>query len=96
MDHIKDIFYALSSCFCGNGKLIDQIRRMEVECKAAPEVVTDEIRIADVRSSLELSDATLKLNGRSFKILKLLGEGGFSYVRFTLSLPHQFVARHWS
>jgi serine/threonine kinase 16 len=25
-------------------------------------------------------DATLKLNGRSFKILKLLGEGGFSYV----------------
>ncbi|KAK4700648.1 hypothetical protein P7C70_g5595, partial [Phenoliferia sp. Uapishka_3] len=24
--------------------------------------------------------ATLKLNGRSFKILKLLGEGGFSYV----------------
>ncbi|GAA5946127.1 hypothetical protein JCM3765_000126 [Sporobolomyces pararoseus] len=26
------------------------------------------------------TDATLKLNGRSFKILKLLGEGGFSYV----------------
>ncbi|KAL8277388.1 hypothetical protein RQP46_010228 [Phenoliferia psychrophenolica] len=26
------------------------------------------------------ADATLKLNGRSFKILKLLGEGGFSYV----------------
>ncbi|SDA03018.1 BZ3500_MvSof-1268-A1-R1_Chr11-1g03263 [Microbotryum saponariae] len=25
-------------------------------------------------------DATLKLNGRSFKIIKLLGEGGFSYV----------------
>ncbi|GAA5876507.1 hypothetical protein JCM1840_005562 [Sporobolomyces johnsonii] len=25
-------------------------------------------------------DATLKLNGRSFKIVKLLGEGGFSYV----------------
>ncbi|GAA5968518.1 hypothetical protein JCM8115_004203 [Rhodotorula mucilaginosa] len=26
------------------------------------------------------TDATLKLNGRSFKILQLLGEGGFSYV----------------
>ncbi|KAK4049253.1 Serine/threonine-protein kinase env7 [Microbotryomycetes sp. JL221] len=26
------------------------------------------------------TDATLKLNGRSFKIVKLLGEGGFSYV----------------
>lgn len=26
------------------------------------------------------ADATLKLNGRSFKIVKLLGEGGFSYV----------------
>ncbi|GAA5933799.1 uncharacterized protein JCM15063_000469 [Sporobolomyces koalae] len=26
------------------------------------------------------TDTTLKLNGRSFKILKLLGEGGFSYV----------------
>ncbi|KAM0748389.1 Pkinase-domain-containing protein [Meredithblackwellia eburnea MCA 4105] len=26
------------------------------------------------------ADATLKLNGRSYKILKLLGEGGFSYV----------------
>ncbi|EGG07965.1 uncharacterized protein MELLADRAFT_47963 [Melampsora larici-populina 98AG31] len=25
-------------------------------------------------------DATLKLNGRTFKIIKLLGEGGFSYV----------------
>ncbi|KDE05248.1 NAK protein kinase [Microbotryum lychnidis-dioicae p1A1 Lamole] len=25
-------------------------------------------------------DATLKLNGRSFKIIKVLGEGGFSYV----------------
>ncbi|GAA6022087.1 hypothetical protein JCM10207_001043 [Rhodosporidiobolus poonsookiae] len=25
-------------------------------------------------------DATLKLNGRQFKVLKLLGEGGFSYV----------------
>ncbi|KPV73804.1 uncharacterized protein RHOBADRAFT_66670 [Rhodotorula graminis WP1] len=26
------------------------------------------------------TDATLKLNGRSFKVLRLLGEGGFSYV----------------
>ncbi|ORY77653.1 kinase-like domain-containing protein [Leucosporidium creatinivorum] len=26
------------------------------------------------------TDATLKLNGRAFKIIKLLGEGGFSYV----------------
>ncbi|GAA5945916.1 hypothetical protein JCM10213_006179 [Rhodosporidiobolus nylandii] len=26
------------------------------------------------------TDATLKLNGRSFEVLKLLGEGGFSYV----------------
>ena len=37
-----------------------------------------------------LLDATLKLNGRSFKILQLLGEGGFSYVRpsSSSSLPH--------
>lgn len=32
-------------------------------------------------------DTTLKLNGRSFKILKLLGEGGFSYVSWPLK-PH--------
>lgn len=30
--------------------------------------------------TLPPADATLKLNGRSFKIIKLLGEGGFSYV----------------
>ncbi|KAI5476405.1 serine/threonine-protein kinase [Pseudohyphozyma bogoriensis] len=43
VDHVKDAFYALSSCFCA-------------------------------------TDSTLKLNGRSFKIISLLGEGGFSYV----------------
>lgn len=26
------------------------------------------------------SESTLRLNGRAFKIVKLLGEGGFSYV----------------
>ncbi|KAH9819725.1 kinase-like domain-containing protein [Melampsora americana] len=31
-------------------------------------------------------DATLKLNGRTFKIIKLLGEGGFSYVYLTEDL----------
>lgn len=30
--------------------------------------------------SLCKPDANIKLNGRTFKILKLLGEGGFAYV----------------
>lgn len=30
------------------------------------------------------ADALVKLNGRNFKILQLLGEGGFSYVRDSL------------
>jgi hypothetical protein len=33
------------------------------------------------------TDATLKLNGRSFKVLRLLGEGGFSYVRLHSASP---------
>ncbi|KAK4046605.1 Serine/threonine-protein kinase env7 [Microbotryomycetes sp. JL201] len=41
------------------------------------------------------ADATLKLNGRSFKIVKLLGEGGFSYVYLAqdLSSGRQFALK---
>lgn len=36
--------------------------------------------ISTLKSCFCQPDATLKLNGRTFKIIKLLGEGGFSYV----------------
>jgi serine/threonine kinase 16 len=33
-----------------------------------------------IYSCTDISDATLKINGRSYRIEKLLGEGGFSFV----------------
>lgn len=34
------------------------------------------------------SDATLKINGRSYRIVKLLGEGGFSFVYLIEDTSH--------
>jgi len=64
----QDIFYALIGSCCKTGK--------------SPFTFKDVNPIRSSSSFIIISnlDATLKLNGRSFKILKLLGEGGFSYV----------------
>lgn len=53
-----------------------QVSSEQLSARSNGDTLTERL----VRSFGLRSDATLKLNGRSFKIIKLLGEGGFSYV----------------
>ncbi|PRQ75713.1 Protein kinase-like domain-containing protein [Rhodotorula toruloides] len=64
LDSAKDAFYALTGSCCKTGE--SPLRSPSPSSSPNPH--------------RGLSDATLKLNGRSFTIVKLLGEGGFSYV----------------
>lgn len=82
LEQAKDAFYALTGSCCKTGQSVSPAGYACAVPLAHSLTRRPPDRLfARRRPYATAADATLKLNGRSFKILQLLGEGGFSYVR---------------